>query len=162
VSAEFSRPIAAERIGAAETRIDVEANVEERQALAERMRVPALLALRCGFALRRETGAIRATAMLHARLTRECVVSLEEFETALDEDFALRFVPEGTESTEIDPEKDDEIPYANGTIDLGEAAAEQLALALDPYPRKPGAVLPEEAEAPTSPFAALDALRRRH
>jgi hypothetical protein len=57
--------------------------------------------------------------------------------------------------------------------DLGEAVAEQLALALDPYPRAPGAELPaeaaeagsEEGEAtapgPAAPFAALAGLRRR-
>jgi hypothetical protein len=45
--------------------------------------------------------------------------------------------------------------------------AEQLALALDPYPRAPGAVLPEAAEAGTpgeakaeSPFAVLESLKR--
>ena len=45
-------------------------------------------------------------------------------------------------------------------LDLGEAAAEQLALSLDPYPRAPGAELPEVAtEAEANPFAAL---RRMH
>ena len=44
-----------------------------------------------------------------------------------------------------------------GTIDLGEAAAEQLALALDPYPRAPGAVLEMEEEPEAAPFAALAA-----
>ncbi len=45
-------------------------------------------------------------------------------------------------------------PFVDGTLDLGEAAAEQLALALDPYPRAPDAVLPdmpEDAEAQPSP-----------
>jgi hypothetical protein len=45
-------------------------------------------------------------------------------------------------------------------LDLGEAVAEQLALALDPYPRVPGAELPEiESDPQERPFAAL---RRRH
>jgi len=39
---------------------------------------------------------------------------------------------------------------------------EQLALALDPYPRKPGAALPPELAAePDGPFAALLAPRLR-
>jgi uncharacterized metal-binding protein YceD (DUF177 family) len=51
-----------------------------------------------------------------------------------------------------------------GAIDLGELAAEELALNLDPYPRKPGAELaaelgsvqPEnEQRSGDSPFAAL-------
>jgi hypothetical protein len=47
-------------------------------------------------------------------------------------------------------------------LDLGEAAAEQLALALDPYPRKPDARLLGAAEDPPGfPFAALAPLARR-
>ena len=39
---------------------------------------------------------------------------------------------------------------------------EQLALALDPYPRRPGAALPEDFTADMdNPFAALLALRAR-
>ena len=41
------------------------------------------------------------------------------------------------------------------------ATIEQLALALDPYPRAPGAELPEiEAEPEAHQFAALGALKR--
>jgi hypothetical protein len=53
-------------------------------------------------------------------------------------------------------------------LDLGEAVTQQLALSLDPYPRAPGAALPEdltgpgEAQAPPeSPFAALKTLKER-
>jgi uncharacterized metal-binding protein YceD (DUF177 family) len=93
-----------------------------------------------------------------------CVISLDEFESEVVERFVVRFVPEGTESDEIDPDEDvDEIPYAGGVIDLGEAAAEQLGLALDPYPRKPGATLPESAAGePGNPFASLARPKARH
>ena len=50
----------------------------------------------------------------------------------------MRCVPAGQESDDADPEAPDEIGYADGMLDLGEAAAEQLALALDPYPRSAG------------------------
>ncbi|MBV9776353.1 MAG: DUF177 domain-containing protein, partial [Acetobacteraceae bacterium] len=90
-----------------------------------------------------------------------CVVTLDEFEAELTESFTVRFVPEGAESPEIDPEAEDEIPYRGRTIDLGEAVSEQLALALDLYPRRPGALLPEAEAAPPGPFAGLGALRRR-
>ena len=46
----------------------------------------------------------------------------------------------------------------DGKIDLGALAAEFFALGLDPYPRKPGALLDEErasSEPVFSPFAAL-------
>ena len=63
----------------------------------------------------------------------------------------------------MDPEAEDEIPFASGVLDLGEAAAEQLGLALDPYPRQPGVALPElelELDGTPHPFAALAARRR--
>ena len=94
-------------------------------------------------------------------MLRTCVVSLDEFEAGVDEKFRLRFVPAGAESDDPDPESEDEVPYTGDFLDLGEAAVEQLALALDPYPRKPDAELPAaETEPPEHPFAALASLRR--
>ena len=158
---ELSRLVLAERIGTAPFAVRVEANEEECRALAVRMRVPAVLGLSCDFLLRREGAeTIHAEGRLSARVVQACVVTLEEFEAELTESFTVRFVPEGAESPEIDPEAEDEIPYRGRTIDLGEAASEQLALALDPYPRRPGALLPEAEAAPPGPFAGLGALRR--
>ena len=52
----------------------------------------------------------------------------------------------------------------SGAIDLGEAAAQTLALALDPYPRSPGAAAAlKEAgvigEGEAGPFGGLAALK---
>lgn len=156
---ELSRPLGAERVGNVPVEMRVEASAEECRALATRMQIPAVLALSCDFVLRREVaGAIRADGRLRARVERTCVVTLDDFETEVAEAFTIRFVPAGAETDEIDPEAEDEIPYAGKTIDLGEATAEQLALALDPYPRKSGVVL-SDAVAPANPFAALGRLR---
>jgi uncharacterized metal-binding protein YceD (DUF177 family) len=102
---------------------------------------------------------------LRARVVRTCVVTLEDFETLTEERFRVRFVPVGRESDDDDPESDDEIPYTAGMVDLGEAAAEQLALALDPYPRKPGAIFepPQDVKQEEGPFAVLAQLTKgRH
>ena len=94
------------------------------------------------------------------RLRQSCVVSLEDFDSELAERFSVRFVPEGRESPELDLEADDEITYQGASIDLGEAASEQLALALDPFPRKPGAELQSVGDGPSGgAFAALGKLR---
>ena len=77
-----------------------------------------------------------------AAVTQTCVVSLDDFNATVEEVFQARFVPSGDESDDIDPESEDELPFEGNLIDLGEAAAEQLALALDPYPRLPGVELP--------------------
>ena len=67
------------------------------------------------------------------------------------------------------PGSDDQVdpPDAiiDDTIDLGVVAAEFTALALDPYPRKPGAAFddltdPGDAEEPSA-FAVLERLKAR-
>jgi hypothetical protein len=153
---EFSRPLALARIGGAGRTVAVEATPAERAGLALRLRLPELPALACRFVLRPvAAGVVAADGLLQARVVQICVVSLDPFEATIEERFALRFVPQGSESPAIDPDAVDEIPYCGTTIDLGEAAAEQLALALDPYPRKPGVPRPEdvqpEPEAPGPP-----------
>ena len=57
----------------------------------------------------------------------------------------------------------DEVAYSGGAIDVGEAVAQTLALALDPYPRAPNADAALQAagitdEADLGPFAALKGL----
>ncbi len=154
---ELSRPLAADRVGPAGLSERVDATPAECAALAARMRIPAVHALSCTFRLRPLPGAtLEADGTLTASVTQECVVTLDAFEQDVSERFVVRFVPEGREGDDPDPEAPDEIPYAGAVIDLGEAAAEQLALALDPYPRKPGAELPEAAPDPEEhPFAKL-------
>jgi hypothetical protein len=143
-TSELHRPVMVGRIGPSGLSVAVEADEAERAALAARMGLPAIASLTCRFALtRRGQDRIDAVGRLNAQVTQVCVVSLEEFSAEVAEEFTVRFVPEGTESDDPDPDSVDEIPYAGDTIDLGEAAAEQLALALDPYPRRPGAVLPD-------------------
>jgi uncharacterized metal-binding protein YceD (DUF177 family) len=121
------------------------------------MDLPAVHTMTCVFHLVREgRDDVRARGRLRARVTQTCVVSMEDFETTVEEDFQVRFVPEGEETEDIDLDADDEIPFTDNLIDLGEAAAEQLGLALDPYPRMPGVELeelPEEED--ENPFAAL-------
>ncbi len=145
----------------------VTADAAQRAALAAAFGLPAIAALRGDFALRHErAGIIGAALRLQARLTQICVVTLEPFEASLDEAVALRFVPASqmpeAEAADLDAaalEAPDEIPYTGEQIDLGAALAEQLALSLDPYPRKPGAALPEATDgAAAGPFAML---RRR-
>lgn len=160
VAPEMSRTFALSRIGAG-AQFLVEANAEERVALAGRMGILSIEALSCRFDLQfLDSDTVQARGCLRARLTQTCVVTLEPFATDLQEDFSIRFVPAGTQSEEIDFEADDEIGYEGSVLDLGEAASEQLALALDPFPRRPGAELAEDhSEQQEGAFAALARLR---
>jgi uncharacterized metal-binding protein YceD (DUF177 family) len=159
---EFSRPLALGRVGPEGRREVLEADAAEREALARRFGIPSIERFRAELVLRPEPGgAVCAEGRLEAELVQSCVVTLEPVPQHVEEPVALRFLPGGQEPGE-GPEDIDEVETVNGTADLGEALAEQLALALDPYPRAPGATLPEEAtDTSVNPLAALGRLRDR-
>ena len=165
---EFSRPVAVAAVEDGRiSAVAVEATPAEREALAARLRVPAVLRLDCRFALRPEPGRIVAAGRLDARVAQICVVSLNTFEAEVAEDFEVHFTADpapgaAPHDADDDPMAPDQIAFDGATLDLGEAAAEQLALALDPFPRRPGAVLPvgEAPQGAGGPFAALAGLKR--
>jgi uncharacterized metal-binding protein YceD (DUF177 family) len=171
VQPEFSRRIPVGRIGSGGIEQTIEASSQECRALAERLQLPAVASFSCRFVLSpARQGRVVAEAELRAEITQTCVVSLEPFEATVSERFTLHFVPEGREpesgeDLDIDPDLPDELAYADDAIDIGEAATEQLALALDPYPRMPGIALPalddaqEASSDPPHPFGALARLR---
>lgn len=162
---EFSRIVALARIPEAGREERLEAQPAECAALARRFAIPAVNRLRAVLRLRPEPGgAVLAEGRMEAEVVQDCVVTLDPVVQAVEEAVALRILPPGAAFSE-DPEGPDEIAAEGDAVDLGEALAEQLALALDPYPRAPGAALPGEeageAEAPPAgPFASLASLRR--
>ena len=160
---ELSHPIPADRVGALGLTVTVEASAAECAAIARRLLIPSVESVQCRWSLRPAPGGVvEADGSLRARLHQECVVSLDAFAVDVVEEFAVRFVPAGDESEEADdPDVPDELPITDGTLELGEATVEQLALTLDPYPRKPGAVLPEDVTpVPDNPFGALAKFRK--
>jgi len=158
MTAELTRLVSLTKIGPAGNAVLVRATPEECAALAIRMNIPAIQSLECLFNLTPDDDGVSVLAQgrLRARLTRVCVVSAEDFETEGEDEFELCFVPAGTEEDDPDPELIDEMPYEGNAIDLGEATAQQLGLALDPYPRIEGATLPDLTEDDDgSPFSVL-------
>jgi uncharacterized metal-binding protein YceD (DUF177 family) len=162
VKPEFSRPLALAAVPAGGQRLALEAGPEERAALARRLGLLALEALSAELALAPgPDGAVAVTGQLAAEVVQECVVSLEPVRQRVAEPVAWRLLPEGAEPADGEEDPDD-IPCPGNQADLGEALAQQLSLALDPYPRAPDAELPEDpgAAAAHGPFAALAKLRR--
>jgi len=164
ISPIFSRPMRVSGLGDKPTTRSIEAKPAELTALATLFNLPDIQTLRGHFTLTHQrAGTITAHLTLSARLTQTCVVTLEPFESDLHESTELLFVPAASikESAEIDLDPEtleapDEIPYTAETIDLGAVLAEQLALSLNPYPKKPGATLePTTDNHPQNPFAAL-------
>ena len=157
IPSELPRPYPLQRLLDGQA-VSVAADASECAGIARRLLVPSVEALRCEWTLRPDPqGVVAAEGRLHALLHRECVVTLDPFPVEVTESFTVRFVPAGQESDAADdPDAPDELPYEGGVLQLGEATVEQLALALDPYPRKPGAALPEDAGgAPGGPFDML-------
>ena len=97
-----------------------------------------------------------------------CGVTLEPFDTHGEGEFTVRVVPQGSrnapeeaEELSIDPEAEDPPDVLeDDRIDLAAYVVEHLALEVDPFPRKPGAVFePPAPEEPPSPFAVLRRLQ---
>jgi uncharacterized metal-binding protein YceD (DUF177 family) len=165
-SQEFSRFIEADSVGTRPIERHISANAEERAALAERFEIVAIDRLEADFTLRRAgTGVIHVKGRVQGDVVQSCVVTLEPVPDKIEEEFAADFAAEAdrpADDEEIDFEAaDPPEPIRNGHIDLGELAAEQLSLALDPYPRAPGAALPQGSAAgqpeapPVNPFSIL-------
>ena len=98
-----------------------------------------------------------------AHAVQTCGLTLEPLPVDVDRRFSIQLVeaaPLETDEIEVTLDEEDADLIEDGKIDLGQYAVEQLALSLDPFPRKPGAefVQPEEPKE-ISPFAALKALK---
>jgi uncharacterized metal-binding protein YceD (DUF177 family) len=160
---EFSRLVPLARIGRDRRRERIEASAGEREALARRLDLLALDRLAAVTTLCREAnGEIVLEAAWEAEFVQNCVVTLEAVPGTASDSFVLRYGPQ--EAAErlllLGLEEADFEPLAGDAIDVGEAVAQELSLALPAFPRHPeaGEVSLEEAQG-ESPFAALAALR---
>jgi uncharacterized metal-binding protein YceD (DUF177 family) len=166
---EFSRTHKADQIGRLAARLHIAAKEPERAALAQRFGLLALDRLEADYGVAVEDGAIIARGRVRAELAQPCVATGMAVPETIDSDFVLRFVVESTdapeaEELELDAEDCDTIGYDGHVIDMGEAVAETMALAMTPFPRAPDAdaylkeagVLSEEQ---ASPFAVLLGLK---
>ena len=109
---------------------------------------------------------IRVTGTVEADLVQACVLTLADVPARVRETVDVTYSPHATERIEdgaivVDPDLEGPEPMEGDVLDLAEIAREHLVLALDPYPRAPGAALDAElaTDAEASPFAALEALR---
>lgn len=145
----------------------VEADRTERDALARRFGLVSIGQLHAELALVLEGERVTATGRLQAAIVQSCAISGNDLPVTIDEQLRLFFVPEQViEAEELELEEDDldQLFYTGTTFDVGEAVAQSLALAIDPYACGPDADrVRDEAglNAPGAggPFAGLAALR---
>jgi len=119
-------------------------------------------------------GRYRVSGRLNAQIAQACVVTLDPIEATIEESFDVAFWPQQDMPTpesgavDLDDEAEPE-PIVAGQIAVGRVVFEHLAAALDPYPRKPGAVMDWQPAAapgagpgkPESPFAVLASLKTK-
>ncbi len=158
--------------------IAIEASESQRQAAAPELGLLALRRLSAEFDIRPLAGGgVAVRGALTAEVVQSCVVTLEPIESALNRSIDLRFLPmEDFERHEARLEASGEDaadgpdvePLVSESLDLGELLLQELSLALDPYPRTPGAEIAdlhsaEEGASPakTRPFADLDKLMKK-
>jgi uncharacterized metal-binding protein YceD (DUF177 family) len=158
---EFSFPVRAHDIGGVVRNHDIAADAPSRAALVRRFALVSLDELAGALALRREAAGIRVTGQIRARGEQACVATAEPVPFLLTEAVNLLFTeaaPEGDEIELADADLDTE-PLDGDIIDLGEIAAQALALALDPYPRStapaPGVISEAAARLASNPFSVL-------
>ena len=148
--------------------IDIKASPTECAALAQRFGLVRVKHLSARITLTRDGPTVRAAGRINADIVQSCAVSAEDLPVRIHEPVALHFVPaNSTPATdaevELDAEQLDQIEMDGHQFDLGEALAQGLALAIDPYAEGAGA---EEARqqagmldpSDVGPFAMLKKL----
>ncbi len=148
----------------------IEANALECVALAARFRLVVIDALSATISLKMDGASIIATGAMSAKVIQSCVASAADVSATILENVTIRFVSalapdDAPDEVELEEADCDFVEHDGQAIDLGEAIAQSLSLALNPFPRARGAeeilkhagVL-SEAEVQTGAFAGLKGL----
>jgi uncharacterized metal-binding protein YceD (DUF177 family) len=162
----WSVPVALSEVPETGRRYDLVADAATRAAVARLAGLDALPRFEAAFEVTlHRRGGLHVVGRVSATVEQTCVVTLDPVENRIDEAVDLVFTagaaaaPQGAE-VEV-PVEDEPEALIDGGVDLGAIATEALLLAIDPYPRKPGAVFKPPAGGDTSghPFAALASLQ---
>ena len=168
---EFSRTAKFGDLGSRPHAAALEASAAERAALAERFDCAALDALGADLEAVRDGDVVRVTGRFRAAGSQRCVATGDPVPFTLDEPLELLFLPvpapgDPEEEVELSEDELDSLFHDGRTVDFGEAVAQSLGLALDPYPRGPDAaavlaeagVVREEDVEPTGALSGLKAM----
>lgn len=158
----FSEPVRLNQIGAGLTRL-LAPDDAARGRIAKVLDLIELPQFTAEVALAPAMTGWRLSGRVAARAVQRCGVTLEALPVDIDQAFAVDLAePDPRAPVEVVVTLDEDGPdtVENGVVDLGIYAVEHLALALDPFPRKPGAVFePPEPTREDSPFAVLKRFR---
>jgi uncharacterized metal-binding protein YceD (DUF177 family) len=141
---ELSRRVALDQIGGQGVTLAISTSVDERAALARRFGLLAIDALDADVRLAPEAGGVRLTGDIKAAVVYRCRVTNQPVPGMVRDRLSLLFLPpdlidSGGDEVELSEAALDVEPLDGGAIDAGEAVAQTLSLALDPFPRAPDA-----------------------
>jgi uncharacterized metal-binding protein YceD (DUF177 family) len=164
MTSEFSRIVGLDQLGPKPWQQRIEATPDERDRLCTRFELLSLDRLTAMVELNRESGSvIRLEASFEAEFVQSCAVTDEPVAGAISDRFSLLYGPPEEEEQRIASNVDEPAfePLAGETIDIGEAVAQELSLALPLFPRHADSSMEIEfAETSIeSPFASLAHLR---
>jgi hypothetical protein len=158
------------RFGPKPTLLSLEADADERRAIARAYGCISVEALGAELKITRRGDELRVTGELRAEVTQPCVVTLEPVPSRIREQVKFSFAPPVPPRRAAGEEDAEEVAFEgedppehliDGEADLGAVLLQFFALALDPYPRRPGVALEAARdEESIHPFAALKGLRR--
>ena len=154
---------------AVQATLDADAAVRER--IAKALGLESLSALQARLKASAWLDGVQVDGRWTATVGQICGVTLEPFESQLHGEIHLRALPAGSQAlgaredheVDLDPEADDPPDVLDSDqVDLGAYVVEDLSLAIDPFPRKPGAAFEApETNGEPSPFAVLAKLKGR-
>ncbi|MEG3617367.1 DUF177 domain-containing protein [Magnetovibrio sp. PR-2] len=175
---EFSRPVQVAKLGLQDYNQNIKPRGQEFEALAARLQIDRLDSLNAELSLKLlPNNDVVVEGRYTAHLTQTCGVTLEPVESDVSEEFSITysetaeeyFGAEEEEEAEHALELEPSEPIVDGTIDIGEAVIQQLALEIDPFPRVKGATFDgfsagvsgddEPVEEKKNPFAVLSKLK---
>jgi uncharacterized metal-binding protein YceD (DUF177 family) len=163
-----------ERVSVAEAtrgavRRQLAADEATRQNIAKLLRLDALNRLEADITVSPWLDGVQVQGKWSASVVQTCGVTLDPFESALSGQIYVRALPQGSAALggtdeheiELDPGADDPPDVLDGDqLELGAYVVEDLSLAIDPFPRKPGATFEApEQKGELSPFAVLAKLK---
>lgn len=170
---EFGRLIKLDALGGGDVYHEISANAEELAALAVRFDLLALERLTASIALQKNDRGIAARGRVRADVVQACAATGDPVPGHIDQPIAIIFLPAPQDDvggeTELDEDMCDSMFHDGKSVDIGEAAAQTMGLALDPYPRSKnaaaalraaGVIGDDEVAAAAGPFAALAGLRK--
>jgi hypothetical protein len=164
----WSLPVRLAEVSRATLSLNAEADERTRDRIARLLELVRLESFTADVRITPWLDGAELNGRWRARVIQTCGVTLDDFESELDGSFRLRVVPASSKlavpqgaETMVDPEAEDPPDVLGGdVIEVGGYLVEQLALEVDPFPRKPGVSFEPPSPGPAiSPFAVLQSLK---